>query len=189
MSSGMDGVAPGYGASGPVPHSRWVAATVNSDMNAYNDRDDGHYTIPDTFWRFDLTAAAGGRSALQSMDQHLIDDDNVGGVTQDGTQFCVELSSGSSLEVWASVLKPAYATPMRRRWAVALLNRSPSSDRITLDFALLPDSSRGTFYSSTSSRYQVRDIWANRTHSLTADRTYRTLVAAHDTALLVVTEA
>ena len=26
---GMRGVAPGYGASGPVPHTRWVAATVN----------------------------------------------------------------------------------------------------------------------------------------------------------------
>ena len=179
---GLEGVAPGYGASGPLPHTRWVAATVNSDMNAFNDPVDGSYQVPDTRWTFDLDAASKGNgSALRSTDEHIVDDDSVGGVSQGGTEFCLELSSGSSLEVWAAELSPAAGG--QRRWSVALLNRSPTADTITLDFRQLDKALGGPGCKST-----VRDIWANTTHSSITAETWSASVGAHDTALLVVTE-
>ena len=151
-------------------------------MNAYNDPIDGHYIVPDTFWRFDLAAASGGNGTLlQSSDQFIMDDDNVGGVKQGG-DFCLELNSGATLEVWASVLQPTDVG--QRRWAVGLLNRSPSRDQIILDFALLPDIQNR----SLNSYYIVRDIWANATHRPSNSKSYVTVVGAHDTALLVVTD-
>ena len=176
---GLEGVAPGYGASGPVPHTRWVAATVNSDMNAYMDPVDGHYVVPHTRWKFDLDATVSAGSALQSTDEHIIDNDNQGKVSQGG-EFCLELNSGSSLEVWAAALSPTATTPPRRRWSVALLNRSPSPDTISLDFVQLGEALQ-------DSHFSIRDIWANKTHGPISGK-YSTTVGAHDTALLVLTE-
>ena len=178
---GMDGVDPGYGASGPVQHTRWVAATVNSDMNAFSDRATGAYTVPDTHWVFNLATAGAEGSALRSTDNHIINDDSIGGTTQGDTKFCLELNSGSALEVWAAVLSPA--ADGKQRWVAALLNRSPSADTITLDYALLPDIGVNQRLST------IRDIWGDSTHSAGAGRFFSKEVEAHDTALLVLTAA
>lgn len=73
------------------------------------------------------------------------------------------------LEVWASALTNS-------RIAVALFNRSPGTDSITVQWADI----------NATGTYSVRDIWA------AADRgsfegSYTSIVPAHATAYLVLT--
>ncbi len=67
---------------------------------------------------------------IKATDQNgIIDDDNAGTVKKGG-EFCLELSSGSSLEVWAGAISTGTA--------VALFNRSPSKDTIAFSLDDLP---------------------------------------------------
>ena len=120
-------------------------------------------------------------SALRSTDKHIINDDSIGGTTQD-TKFCLELNSGSALEVWAAALSPS--ADGKRRWVAALLNRSPSADTITLDYALLPHNVIGVNQRLST----IKDIWGDSTHPAPGS-SYSKKVEAHDTALLVLTAA
>lgn len=125
---------------------------------------------------------------MQSTDiKHIIDDDNIGHVSTGGA-FCLEMSSLSSLEVWSGLLSGP-------RWAVALFNRSPSSDTITIDFNNLPDVAKHYAGAGAGARvgagtkgrtFVVKDVWSGTAHS-TPVTSYSAIVGAHDTALLIVT--
>jgi len=98
-----------------------------------------------------------------------------------GREFCLEIASGSTLETWAGQLSPG-ATSGASRWpAVALFNRSPAMDVVGLAFAQLPGRGAAT-------AFEVHDVWRNTTDATSAAE-YLVNVPAHDTALLVVTEA
>lgn len=144
-----------YG-SGPLPHSRYA-----------NAGSAGIFTL-------DLDAILGSNgSSVQAADSlGIINDDMIGGVTRGG-DFCLDVSGGGVLEVWAAPLT-------RGRFAVALFNRSPALDTVTVDFSDLPGNSLGAF--------SVRDIWA------AADRGsfsggYAAVVEAHGVAFLILTPA
>ena len=63
-------------------------------------------------------------------------------------------------------------------------SRSPSADTIALDYTLLPDNIGGNLRLST-----IKDIWDNSTHPAGTGSSYSKEMEAHDTALLVLTEA
>merc|ERR1712176_1643793 len=102
-----------------------------------------------------------------------------------GGEFCLALHSGAALEVWAGLLSP---TIKGQRWAVALVNRSPSSDTIDLRFDRLPDlDSVGLSISDViDATFTVQDVWSSANHTA-VQGVYSTQVGAHDTALLIVT--
>jgi hypothetical protein len=110
-SSGSLGWNMQFGASGPLPHSRWLTGQGGS-----------------TAYTFDPSAAGG--SLVEALDQSVIDDDNVGHVTSSGG-FCLGAAMGGNLEVWAGPLQGGNFT-------VVLLNRSPEKAVITADWSLLP---------------------------------------------------
>jgi hypothetical protein len=114
-------------------------------------------------------------SAVHSTNTNgIIDDDNAG-VVKVGGDFCLELSSAGSLEVWAGPLTGG-------RWAVALFNRSPGPDTIRVDFASLPASDYGVQPATT---FDVYNVWADiRTPSI--EDHWSVDVGAHDPALLVL---
>jgi hypothetical protein len=149
------------GGSGPVPHSHWLT----------NGLDGFALDVAA------LASTAGGMIRATATD--IYDDDNIGGVSVGG-DFCLEVASGSTLETWAGELSPD-PTSGARRWAVALFNRSPSMDQIALEFAQLPERGNAT-------AFVVHDIWHNTTDPTSAAE-YNVNIPAHDTALLVVTEA
>ena len=144
-----------YG-SGPLPHTRWMAGG-------------------NAFFKFDSTAAAG--SSIESSYAGIFDNDSVGHAESSSSPFCLELSPSSSLEVWASALSGV-------RWAVGLLNRSPSSDNITVDFAKLPELNQSGVGSGQA--FEVRDLWAETTLTNIRD-SYTATVGPHDVVLLVLT--
>jgi hypothetical protein len=143
--------------TGPVAHSRWV----NSGWQS-----------------FYLDPAAPDGTMIQSTDvMTIIDDNNAGNVTKGGA-FCLALDSGSSLEVWAGILSGP-------RWAIALFNRSPSSDTITVDFAkMLPDFDLGAS-SDAPVNFEIFDVWTKEKH--TPAPAFSAVVGGHDTVLLIVT--
>jgi hypothetical protein len=147
-----------FGASGPLPHTRW---TNNGGG---------------TFF-FESTAAAG--SALRSTNTQTInDDDNVGHVTKGG-DFCLELSSGSALEVWAGPLSGG-------RWVVALLNRSPATDDIIVDFAKLPGTAGpDAGDAAAAATFDTYEVWSKGRRS-GVQGSLSMAVGAHDVALVVL---
>ena len=116
-------------SAGPVPHSRWLSKFEPEPPT--NTVAAGPYAV-------ELSALASeGGGTIQSVDTTgIIDDDNAGTVKMGG-EFCLALHSGATLEVWGGLLSPSAAG--LQRWAVALVNRSPSTDTIKLDFSKLPD--------------------------------------------------
>jgi hypothetical protein len=104
-------------SSGPVPHSRWLSKFEPEPPT--NTIDAGPYIV-------DLDELASDKGGMiQSVDTTgIIDDDNAGSVAHGG-KFCLALHSGATLEVWAGLLSPSPAG--EQRWAVALVNRSPST--------------------------------------------------------------
>ena len=129
-----------------MAHSRWVAsgdATFNLNPDAL--------------------------TLIKATDQNgIIDDDNAGTVKKGG-EFCLELSSGSSLEVWAGAISTGTA--------VALFNRSPSKDTIAFSLDDLPGARAGA-------SYEIFSVWSNKT--TTEAGSVEMVVGAHDTALLLV---
>jgi hypothetical protein len=128
-----------FGASGPVPHSRYII----SGGSPYN---------------LNYAALVGGAgSVIAANASNIVDDNLVGNVTSSGG-FCLDLTIMGGLEVWVSLLS-------EWRYAVALFNRSPGDDFIVLQWGDLgvPDSTafavrdiwaaedRGTFTGSYAS--------------------------------------
>ena len=69
----------------------------------------------------------------------------------------------------------------RGEWAVALFNRSPGPDTITVDFRMLEGAMK-------DQAFDVRDVWAGRAQACRGCRgSYTSAVGAHDTALLILT--
>jgi Alpha galactosidase A/Alpha galactosidase C-terminal beta sandwich domain/Ricin-type beta-trefoil lectin domain len=106
-----------FGASGPLPHSRWL--TANPDPFGGNT--------------FTWNPSAGGPARANN--DSIIDDDCVGHVTSGG-DFCLDAQRAGNLEMWAGPLSG-------NRFAVALFNRAPAEDTITADFALIPGLANG----------------------------------------------
>ena len=145
------------GASGPWPHTRYVQGGWSWAGNAF-------------VWRANLSIPASPIAASDTTG--ILDDDLVGGVTRGGA-FCLQLTTGGMLEVWAGALSGG-------RWAVALFNRSPSDDVIALkwaDVGLAPGAA-----------FAVRDIWGVRDLG-TFSSDFSRPVPAHATVYLVLTPA
>ena len=98
------------GASGPVPHSRYLTRDAVG-----------------TEFHVDMRALAGSGARIRAADQfEIIDDDSVGGVTHGG-EFCLDAVSGYS-EVWAAPL-------VGGKVAVVVTNRSPGVETVTFTAA------------------------------------------------------
>lgn len=142
-----------FGASGPLPHTRWATGTRSSGG---------------LFW-FDPSATTG--SLLRARDAAgMIDDDGVGHVTRGG-DYCLTAARAGNLEVWAGPLTHG-------RYVVVLLNRSPANDTMTALWANLPSAEPPTASDRTraegraiytgpptprphgpTSAFVVRDLW------------------------------
>ena len=145
-------------SAGPWPHTRYVAGYPWSTGNGP--------------WTMDLSAAVNGPGTpIQASDSlHIIDDDLVGHVSVGGA-FCLDFVTNGMLEVWVGGLSG-------NRFAVALFNRSPASDVITLQWSHLgvPD----------SARFAIRDVWAAANKGVFAG-SYTATVEAHAAAFLILT--
>lgn len=149
-----------FGASGPLPSSRYViqsTAVFTLDPVGINN---------------------GTGSRIQAAANNIINDDLVGNVTTGG-DFCLDLTTMGLLEVWVGPLA-------NNRWAVSLFNRSPGDDQVTFTWDMLtfPD---GTGVPS-STQFQIRDVWAAANRGV-ASGSYTAEVAAHSTVLLILTPA
>jgi hypothetical protein len=118
-----------FGASGPVPHTRYLSASRDSSPGAHWVRNAVGATT------FHLHAA--DRIGIR-------DDDKVGGVTVGG-DYCLDVVQDTDTEVWVGPLADS-------KWAVALLNRDPTTvATITVDFS--------SINATAGSSFAVRDIW------------------------------
>jgi len=146
------------GASGPWPGSRYIFG-YSWDNSA------------PTF-EFDLKAAEGKTGSTVVASDHLgiINDNLVGKVTRGGN-FCLDLVTGGLLEVWTAPLTNG-------RVSVALFNRSPAEDNISLDWTV----------AGLKGKYTVYDIWAAETKGVYQNN-YSATVAAHAAAFLILTPA
>lgn len=145
------------GASGPWPHTRYVAGGFS-------------WSAPSFRWRANFSAPASPIVADDTTG--IIDDDLVGGVTVGGA-FCLQLTTGGMLEVWAGALSGG-------RVAVALFNRSPADDVIAVRWADVG--------LAAGARVAARDIWASSDLGVfSADFTRP--VTAHAAVYLVLTPA
>ena len=88
-----------------------------------------------------------------------------------GGDFCLDLVTGGMLEVWAGPLTG-------NRIAVALLNRSPSTDTIVALW--------GDIGASSGVSYVVRDVWEESDVG-TFTGSYTSIVPAHASVFLVLT--
>lgn len=142
-----------FGASGPLPHTRWLTS-AGSALFSYN-----------------FSQADG--SPLKALSSSIYNDNNIGNVSVGG-DFCLAASRLGNLEVWAG--------PVSKGMVVVLLNRSPNTDNITVDFSLLPPAAPPTEadraraegrkpYANTplptagytaDSSFNIRDLWAQR---------------------------
>lgn len=148
------------GASGPWPHTRYT--------QSYSYHAGGGIVTLDAG-----AALAGAAVPIQWADTRTVyDDDLVGGVTQGGA-FCLDIKTAGMLETWVAPLTGGRA-------AVALLNRSPGADALTVvaaDAGWPP----GT-------RFAVRDVWAAADRGV-VNGTYTAHLNASSVALLVLTPA
>eukprot|EP00662_Eupelagonemidae_sp_cell21_P022122 gene22122-43016_t len=151
------------GASGPVPHSRYIGASpMAADIGATD------------VWYWG-NASGGGRALHPSSrlwgardGGAILDDDGVGGVSRTPAAACA--IAGGNLEVWHAALSGG-------RHAVALFNRSPRAAPITATWAALglpPDR-----------RMEVRDVWEGRDVG-TRTQSYSADVPAYSVAFLTL---
>ena len=141
------------GASGPWPHTRYISNGASE-------------------WNIDLAAVqapAGARLRIADT-ANVLDDDLVGGVTRGG-DFCLDLVTSGTLEVWAAPLTGG-------RIAVSLFNRSPGNDSITAQWADVG--------AQVGRSYAVRDIW-NAADRGAFTGSYTAAVGSKDVAFLVLT--
>lgn len=141
-----------FGASGPLPHTRYTTGGGGT-------------------WLMNLPAALNGSgTAVQATATDIYDDDGVGHVTVGG-DFCLDFSNMGNLEVWAGPLSGG-------RFALALLNRSPGDDSITVTWDM--------FGAPTTASFAVRDIWPAADRG-TFTGSYTAAVPSHGVAFLVLT--
>jgi len=143
------------GASGPWPHSRYIYGYGwDTSSPAYE---------------LDLDAAKSGKgTTIVASDHSGIIDDNLLGKISYGGNFCLDLVTGGLLEVWAAPLSNG-------RLSVALFNRSPSSDKISLKWSDV----------GISGSHSVYDIWEAMNKGVFQD-VYTATVSAHATAFLIL---
>ena len=95
------------------------------------------------------------------------------------------------LNTWtlrAGLLSPSAAG--EPRWAVAMVNSSPSADTIALYFSKLPEPHLVGLSAAdvAAASFGVQDVWLKANLSAVAGPAFRRRVGAHDTALLIVTK-
>ena len=174
------GLAAGWnnqvGASGPRPHTRYVAAAGGGGGRWLLDLDA-------------LTDPALGGTLIQAAASDILDDDGVGGVGVGG-DFCLALSTMGGLEAWAVPLSPAPAPrsappPARARYALALLNRSPADDDVSVSWAQLPGAGPQWPPPGPAAAFDAVRVWdGQRTPSVVGGITRR--VPAHGVELLLL---
>jgi hypothetical protein len=145
------------GASGPWPHTRYISGGYSWDKT------------PQYLWLADFSAGTPS-TTIRANDGNIIDDDLIGNVTSGG-DFCLQLNTAGLLEVWAGALSGD-------RLAVALLNRSPGADRISVrwqDVGL-----------AAGTTVKVRDLWAHADLG-TFSTDFTLPVASRETMLLLLT--
>ena len=137
----------GEGATGPVPHSRYVGA--NSMATDIGNQD--------AWWWGDGNAAPEGAGRTLHPSSKLwctkdggeiVDGDSIGGaaVRRPAGEWCAEALSAGVLEVWVAELKGG-------RRAVGLLNRAGRAANITAKWSELG--------LRDAERAEVRDVWAS----------------------------
>ena len=164
------------------------ALHVSSCRNGNHNGNPPAYRMSPGPYTLDLQAlASDAGGVIRSAETDIIDDDNAGTVKRGG-DFCVAAHCGGALEVWAGLLSPSAAG--EPRWAVAMVNRSPSADTIALSFAKLPEPHLVGLRAAdvAAASFGVQDVWLKANHSAVAGPAFRRRVAAHDTALLIVTK-
>lgn len=122
------------GASGPVPHSRYISADPGRS--------------PASSWLRQSVRGPGPGAAFQLMhsDRTGVRDDDKAGALSFGGDWCLDLAQDADSEVWAGPLAD-------EKWAVALLNRHPTANAtITVDYSM--------FNATAGSSFTVKDIWA-----------------------------
>jgi|EP01047_Picozoa_sp_COSAG01_P045028 hypothetical protein len=160
-----------------------------SDTTYAVDAEEYYLSAAAADFDFDSWAAASARSGgyhlhpssrlWQAKDSgSILDDDGIGHmVPSRAAEWCVEAVQPGNLEVWVSPLSEL-RHPHRSRWAVSLLNRSPTAQNITVGW--------GSLGLSPMLELAVRDVWAK--HDMGVHRgSYNAEVDAHDVALLVLT--
>lgn len=145
-----------FGASGPLPHTRYITGWSWASAST---------------WVLDYPSFVNGSgSSIQAAANDIANDNQVGNVTIGG-DFCLDLSTMGNLEVWAGPLTGG-------RYAVALSNRSPGDDTITLAWEMMGVPAGASF--------SVFDIWQDVTVG-TFTGAYTTPVVSHGVAFLVLT--
>lgn len=145
------------GASGPWPHTRYISGGYSWDKT------------PQYLWLADFSAGTPS-TTIRANNNNIIDDDLVGGVTAGG-DFCLQFNTAGLLEVWAGALSGD-------RLAVALFNRSPGADSISVrwqDVGL-----------AAGTTVKVRDLWAQADLG-TFSSDFTLPVASRATMLLLLT--
>ena len=122
------------GASGPVPHSRylWADSSRNPASSWHRLPESGTKTGNQTF------------QLVASDSSSVRDDDKAGGVALGG-EWCLDTAADGDSEVWAGPLANS-------KWAVALLNRHASTNStIKVDFTM--------FNATATTSFAIRDVW------------------------------
>ena len=139
-----------------MPHSRYI---VNGGSHSFT---------------FDASAKDGSPIS-PSAGGSVIDDDNVGNVRHvSGEDYCLDVAEGGNLEVWTAPLSGG-------RHAVGLLNRSPSSAKISASWDVLG--------LSTGSKYDAMDAWSGDAVGTALDGTVEAQTASRALSLLILSPA
>jgi len=147
-------------SSGPLPHTRWLQSNRGGN------------------WTGDLMAAAQPRSIgvpFSPATASVIDDDGVGHVSSSpGSDFCLDIVSNGNVETWAGPLEGG-------RVAVAVLNRSPSTQRSVI---MLEDVGFNASLPAGGS-VKVRSAWGEQGKLIDDGQRYVVVVQGQGAALLV----
>lgn len=138
----------GFGASGPLPHTRYLSNGRSS-------------------WVYDVgVGSKGGAPISLAPGTTITDDDAIGGVTNGtASDFCIELSHAGNLEAWHAPLSGG-------RHAIAFINRSPApNQKMSLPLAEVLGAAAAT------ASFKVKDIWAGKVLPKTTSVTLEATIA------------
>ena len=126
-----------FGASGPLPFTRHMLIEAQQRMNGRGCAE-GPWTMP----------MGGSPGPIKpATDTPLDSDDHVGGVMPvSASEWCLDVTRGGNLETWTGELSGG-------RHVVALLNRSPSAEKMTLSFA-------DDLMLRAGSTWRIDDVWS-----------------------------
>ena len=148
-----------HGASGPVPHSRYLS--VEHEASATS-----------TWFRVPREDSAEAFGLMTAERDGIIDDDKAGSVRTGGGDWCLDLVQDADQEVWAGPLD-------QKKWAVALLNRHPTTvSTISVDFTV--------FGATAGASFSVQDVWQG-TSAGVHKGSYSALVPPQAVAYLILT--